>query len=194
MVRGWQSIRCKYLPCSYIFLYLLMAAAGYRKCSQGEFWSVILCLVLCSFSLRTSSLVEKLASRWHATIYSHHLNLLVIGLEKHRSVHTFLFNTIFFLLTPSDYFLNQINLPGSLCQLFSIFDVDSVVPVCLSYLLINTAVSNTAVPQRFPLCCPFFAFPLQLPKHEPIPQHFPNIQRSLLSSLYNLRLLEAAYF
>lgn len=78
-----------------------MAAVAYMKCSQGELWSVILCLSLYSFSLSTSFSVEKIASHWHVTVYSHLLNLLVTGLEKHNPVCTVLSNTIF-LLTPSD--------------------------------------------------------------------------------------------
>lgn len=152
------------MPCSYGFLYLLMAAAAYMKCSQGELWSVVLCLFLCSFTLSTSS-VEKLASHCYATICSHHLNLPVTGLEKYNPACTVLSDTIFFL-TPSDQFLVP---PGSLCQLFSIFGVDSVFPIWVTCSLTLLFLTNTVVPQRFLPSCPLFTFALQLSKHEVIP-------------------------
>jgi len=96
-----------------------MAAVGYMKYSQRWLWSVILCLGLCSFSLGTSSPVEKLVSHCHATICSQPSNLLVMGLEKHNPLCTVLSDTLF-LLTPSDSLLVP---PGSLCQLFGIFGV-----------------------------------------------------------------------
>lgn len=77
-----------------------MAAVGYAKGSQGELWSVIPCLFVCSSSLSTSSSVQKLASHCLATICSGHLNILVTGLEKHNPVYRVLSDTIFF--SPSD--------------------------------------------------------------------------------------------
>lgn len=86
-----------YHLCSYI-LYLLVAAVGYVKGSQGDLWSIIPYLFMCS-SLSMSSSAKKLASHCYATTCSSHLNL-VKGLEKHESVYTVLSDAIFF--PPSD--------------------------------------------------------------------------------------------
>lgn len=143
-----------------------------------ELWSVPLCLFLCSFSLSSSFLVEELSSHCHATICSHHFNLLVTDLEKHNPVCSTDLSDTFLCLLHQIYFLPRLVL----------YVRRSAFLVLIHQLLFEILLFKTQLCHRN-FCCvdPSLLLYYSCQNMNPLPSIFKLQKRS---SLYNIHLLE----